>query len=179
MNDAAAVIPVVVKARAKRVRQPRSLQDRLFDLALQHWFEWLLAVKLPRSASHRAGAGADLADAWSSSFGNSRSRSNTEHSDPTLGQILADERAGWDWPVAIHAIVADLPSKGWQIALLGTAMGQSQAVIAQAVGIKQQDVSDMISLIKTCFLPTLLMLSVTEQKCEAFFGVRKLHLRFP
>lgn len=171
-----AVVADAVPVRAKRVRRERSIQDRLFDLALQHWYEWLLAVKLPRMRGHRAIGEIDVADAWVSMV--KCSRSNVSHGDPTLSKILADERAGWDWPVAIHAIVCDQP-KTWQIALLGAAMGTPQREIAEAIGIKQQDVSDMLGLIKTRFLPTLLMLAVTERKCEQVFGVSKVRLRFP
>lgn len=175
MNQQAIVVPAAVQQRANRTRRAKSVQDRLFELALQRWFEWLLAFQLPRNGRRVGTVGDELVDTWAAMVRSARS--NTEHSDSVLGKLLADEAAGWAWPASVHSIIVEYP-RTWQLALLGTAMGQTQATIAKAVGVDQSNVSRMLDLIKTRFLPALIMLGSTEQQCRRAFGCSTPPLRF-
>lgn len=176
MNDVSVAVPSGVRVRAKRARRMRSIQDRLFDLAVQRWAEWLMAFYLPRTGALRPESAPDLVDAWAAVVRSSRS--NTEHSDCVVARLLADERAGWDWAMSIHAIVLDYP-RSWQIALFSCAMGRPQRVIAEATKISQQNVSVMITLLKMRLLPAICMLGTTERVCRNAFGTPTPRLRFP
>lgn len=149
------------------MRKTKNFDDRLFAVALQHWLDWLLAFHAPRQQGHRAADGVESDLVWEAAL--RQARSNTEHTDPVLARFLRDERAEWDWPASIHAMVCDLPGT-WQVVLLGTALGYSQATIGEGVGVRQQNVSSMLALIKSRFMPRLLLLGATERMCHKLLG---------
>lgn len=160
------------------VRKTMTIEDRLFKLALQQWVEWLQLMRADtaqRRDMHRV-SDKDLGQIGIWEVVCARARSNTEHSDSVLDQLLRDERRGWDWPAAVHAIVLDMPGT-WQLALIGTGLDLTQAEIGEAVGISQQNVSTMMGLIKTRFIPRLKLLAATRRKCEAILGYKLPPLR--
>lgn len=149
------------------MRRTRTLDDRLFSVALQHWLDWLLAFHAPRQQGHRVVDAGDTDLVWEAAL--RKARSNTEHTDPVLARFLRDERAEWDWPASIHAMICDLPGT-WQVVLLGTALGYSQATIGEAVKVDQSNVCRMLSVIKTRFMPRLMLLGSTERMCHKLLG---------
>lgn len=110
---------------------------RMVDDALAEWVNWLLAFVLP--PGHR---GKSLAfEVWEAE--SVRGRSNTERSDPVLDGLIRQERSGLNWAVSVHLCICDMAVPHRQ-ALFGHAMGYSQAVIADKIGIRQQRVSDVL-----------------------------------
>jgi hypothetical protein len=157
------------------MRKTMTLDDRLFRFALQQWAEWLQENRLPaRRDLHRAPT-KERADIGVWEHVCARARSNVEHTDSVLAQLLREERRGSDWPAAIHAIVLDMPGT-WQMVLLGVALDLSQREIGEAVGVTQQNVSTMVSVIKTRFMPRLWLIGSTVRVCKAVLGISP-HLR--
>ncbi len=162
------VISPAPPARTRR-REPKTLRERLCDLALERWFEWLLMTRLPRRVTSLTGNGDNIEETWNAMV--RAGRSNVEHSDGVLSRVLAEEAMGYDWASSIHGIILEYP-KDWQFALIGTAMHRSQSEIGQALGIDQRYVSVMLSLVRSRFVPALLMLNSTGRYCEKILGQR-------
>lgn len=165
-------------ANPPRIRVPASRYDarekRLFELALQHWLDWLLAFHLPRKQGHRVNDELPLSEVYEAVI--RIQHSNTDHGDSVLAGLLREERAGWDWPASVHAIVLDQP-RVWQIVLLGSALGQSQEDIGKAAGVGQQRVSVVLSVARSRFMIRLRMLGATDRICRKILGYAAAPLR--
>lgn len=158
MNDMTMAMPTVVVERVKRQRRPRTRDDRVFSVAVECWFEWLLMHYLPIKQV-RVASGEPIVDVY---VGFVRAaRSNVEHSDSVLGAILAEERRGHAWPSSIHRIVLGFP-RTWRMLLIGLGGNYSQNEIAEAIKIKQQHVSVMKDVMMMDFLPALIRLPNSE-----------------
>jgi hypothetical protein len=166
--------PALVVARAKRQRRARTRDDAIFDLAVECWFEWLLAQYLPVRRVRLVGD-AEIEDVYAGFVRGARS--NVEHSDSTLDAILAEESRGHAWPSSIHRIVLGLP-KTWQMLFLVLGGNYSQAEIARAIGVQQRNVCVMVGVLKMDFMPALRRVPSTEAEVVRRLG-RAHGLRLP
>lgn len=157
------------------MRRTKTVDDQLFRVALDRWMEWLRARQVGVRDMYRAPEkAAKEIGVWEHAC--ARARSNVEHTDSVLASLLREERSGSDWPAAVHAIVLDMPGT-WQLVLIGVALELSQREIGEAVGVSQQNVSTMISLIKTRFMPRLWMICTTARVCQQVLGYKPPPLR--
>ncbi|TAM22373.1 MAG: hypothetical protein EPN60_16910 [Nevskiaceae bacterium] len=105
--------------------------------ALSEWVNWLLAFVLPPSVTGKT----PTAEVWER--GERSMRSNVEHSDPVLAELISQESRGVSWAVSVHLCVCSM-AEAHRLALFGESMGFTQAVIAEKIGIRQQRVSDVL-----------------------------------
>lgn len=147
----------------------RTVDERVFRLALEKWVEWLLLLHAPRPGGHRAGDGnGPRVDVWDVVC--KRARSNTEHTDSVLGGLMAEERRHWDWPASIHAAIMDMPGTH-QLVLLGTALDVPQAQIGEAIGLRQQLVSSVLVCARQTLTIRIYLLARTDQMCRKILGL--------
>jgi hypothetical protein len=120
-----------VERPRKNPRPKATPQDRLVDEALASWIAWLALYLAPRDARARL----DLGTAYETAM-KSWSLTSQAVSNPTLQAVLADERNLTAWPKTVHSLIVDMPH-AHRCSLLGNALGYSQAVIAQNIGVSQ------------------------------------------
>lgn len=141
--EAEAVSPLFQRVQRERKPRPKATpEDRMVDDALRIWSDWLQVYLAPRDSRARLDIGTAYEAAIESTF--KRMPSNGV-SDPTLQAVLADERSLQGWPKTIHALIVDLPN-AQRCALLGNALGYSQATIGQHIGVSQPRVCIVLRL---------------------------------
>lgn len=122
-----------VERPRKNPRPKATPQDRLVDEALAQWAAWLALYLAPRESRARLDIGTAYEEAVEGCF---KRMPKGGISNPTLQAALADERNLSAWPKTIHALIVDLPHSH-RCALLGSALGYSQALIGQHIGVSQ------------------------------------------
>lgn len=133
--------------RDNRKRRTKTRDDVFLDDALQQWVDWLVAFVLPPKIRQRDAKG--VTDVYDP--GARTRRSNTEHSNPVLSALLAQEQQGHGWAVSVHLCILDMAATH-RIALFGTAMEYSQTTIGQHIGLKQQRVGDCVAAARRLLL---------------------------
>jgi len=123
-----------VERPRKNPRPKATPQDRLVDEALAQWAAWLALYLAPRESRARLDLGTAFEETVEGCF---KRTPSAGVSNPTLQAILADERNLSAWPKTIHALIIDMPNS-YRCTLLGNALGYSQGLIAQHVGVSQQ-----------------------------------------
>ena len=135
--------PLFVRTARKRVRKPRDTpQDRLIDEALSIWIEYVRMFLLPRDP--RAAASMEIGSLFETTDNCYTPRSRRGPANPTLAHAMADEDQLWAWPKTIHMMIVELP-RTHRCALLGSALGLTQAQVGQNIGVTQQRVQFCIS----------------------------------
>lgn len=150
----------------------RKDEDRLFRLVLERWSEWLLSFAAPVRSSTMVQQQTQQEDVWTTLT--ARVRGNTEHADSVLSTLLCDERRRCSWPASIHAIVCDMPGVH-QVVLLGTALRFSQAAIGEAVGVRQQFVSELLVVARQRLLARVYGLGETVIIMNEIMGMQFYH----
>lgn len=135
MSTIAAEVSPLFQRVERETRKPRAkvtAEDRLVDEALAAWAQWLREYLLPRDSTHRP----PLGTVFEAAVEACTVRSSPRTVNPTLAAILAQERSLTAWPISIHRLVFDMP-RTHAFALLGDALGYSQALTAEYIGVSQ------------------------------------------
>lgn len=145
----------------------QTLGDRLYEAALSAWADWLHTFVAGPAARSSGAVSAILRQSHAMEM---RQTTPGVYSNPTLGYVLAEERAWWSAAASIDAIVMDLP-KNERIVVLGQAMGYSQATIGQAIGLSQQDVSKLAIKAKASVIPRLMLTANVVRLMAKLHGI--------
>ena len=159
-----------VARASRRQRKQASRDQQLFELALQHWLDWVLLHHAPRKQGHRP----DAAETFELVV--RMAKSNTDVSYPTLAQLLRDERRSWDWCASIHAIIGDMTPDHRAI-VTGTALGMTQTDIGKAIKMRQPHVCVALSVAQSRFLIRLKLLARTDAICRSVLGYSSVPLQ--
>ena len=151
----------------------KSVDDRVFALVLERWSEWLMQFYAPpRASTAGPAAGEGDGDVWAAV--SRAARSNTEHADAVLAGLLSDERRQCSWPASIHAAVCDMP-KAHQLVLLGTALKVPQAQVGDALGVRQQFVSELLAIARQTLMMRVCGLGETVTILNRVMGLGLYH----
>lgn len=154
----------------RRADRQQEIRERLYEAALSSWADWLHTF-LAEARSAR-GAAAILRQANAMDM---RQATPGVYSNPTLGFVLAEEKAWWSAAASVDSIIMDLP-KDERVVVLGTALGYSQTTIGEAIGLKQQEVSKLAIKARETVIPRLLL---TAGIVRYVNGLHDLHLAPP
>ena len=151
----------------------RSVDDRVFALVLERWSEWLMLFYAPpRAAAGPNASNGQGDDVWSAV--SRAARGNTENADCVLAGLLSDERRQCSWPASIHAAVCDMP-KAHQLVLLGAALRVPQSQVGDALGVRQQFVSELLAIARQALMLRVYGLGETVLILNKVMGLGLYH----
>lgn len=145
----------------------RTLGDRLYEAALSAWADWLQTFVSGPGARSSGAVNAILRQSHAMEM---RQTTPGVYSNPTLGYVLAEERAWWSAAASIDAIIMDLP-KQERVVVLCQALGYSQTMAGQALGISQQDVSKLSIKARGHIVPRLMLTANVVRLMSDMHGI--------